>query len=81
MVSGTTWGLPGAESAVLVKGFSNGRGRGDVSLVNESSGRTAYQSRCPGGRMLLVECRAQSCDARTDTAASLGCRHLALRAS
>lgn len=52
-----------AQSAALAKGFSNGRGCGDVSLVSDSDGRTVYQSKCPGGRTLIVECRSQSCDA------------------
>jgi hypothetical protein len=51
------------ESAALAKGFSDGRGCGDVSLVSDSDGRTVYQSRCPGGRTLIVECHARSCDA------------------
>lgn len=53
----------GVEAAALAKGFSNGRGCGDVSLISDSNGRTVYQSKCPGGRTLIVECRAQACDA------------------
>ena len=51
------------ESAASAKGFSNGRGCGDVSLVSDSNGRTVYQSKCAGGRTLIVECHSQSCDA------------------
>ncbi len=51
------------QSAALAKGFSSSRGCGDVSLTSDSNGRTVYQSKCPGGRTLIVECRAQSCDA------------------
>ena len=53
----------GVTSAALAKGFSNGRGSGDVSLVSDSDGRAVYQSTCPAGRTLLIECRGQSCNA------------------
>lgn len=50
-------------STALAKGFSNGRGCGDVSLVSDSNGRAVYQSKCPAGLTLLIECRGQSCNA------------------
>jgi hypothetical protein len=49
--------------ASLAKGFSNGRGCGDVSLVSEKDGRWVFQSSCPGGRTLLVECLSEDCNA------------------
>ncbi|MEP6908261.1 MAG: hypothetical protein ABI858_09815 [Pseudoxanthomonas sp.] len=51
------------ETAASARGFSNGRGCGDVSIVSDSNGRTVYQSKCPGGRTLIIECHVQSCDA------------------
>lgn len=53
----------GVSMAALAKGFSNGRGCGDVSLVSEKDGRWVYQSSCPAGRTLLVECRGSTCNA------------------
>lgn len=53
----------GVSMAALAKGFSNGRGCGDVSLVSENDGRWVYQSSCPAGRTLLVECRGSTCNA------------------
>lgn len=53
----------GVSMAALAKGFSNGRGCGNVSLVSEKDGRWVYQATCPAGRTLLVECRAEVCNA------------------
>lgn len=50
-------------SNALAKGFSNGRGCDDVSLVSESNGRFVYQAKCPAGRTLLIECLGQTCNA------------------
>jgi hypothetical protein len=59
----TDSGASGVGMAALAKGFSNGRGCGDVSLVSEKDGRWVYQSVCPAGRTLLVECRGETCNA------------------
>lgn len=59
-------GSAGAGSAskdTLARGFSSGRGCGDVSLVSESEGRWVYQALCPAGRTLLIECRGNNCNA------------------
>jgi hypothetical protein len=56
-------GTAGVGMAALAKGFSNGRGCGDVSLVSEKDGRWVYQAVCPAGRTLLVECRGETCNA------------------
>lgn len=63
----TDVGTPGSPQSVsmaaLAKGFSNGRGCGDVSLVSEKDGRWVYQAACAAGRTLLVECLGDSCNA------------------
>lgn len=53
----------GVSMSALAKGFSNGRGCGDPSLVSEKDGRWVYQAVCPAGRTLLVECRGDTCNA------------------
>lgn len=56
---------PGMASSVsAARGFSNGRGCGDVSLLSDNGGVSLFQAKCPAGATLIVECRGERCNAR-----------------
>lgn len=51
-------------NASAAKGFASGRGCGSPALLSDANGVALYQSKCPSGATLIIECRSESCNAR-----------------
>ena len=52
-----------AQAANAANGFSSGRGCGKVAVVSDDASRMVFQAKCPSGNTLLIECRADRCNA------------------